>query len=323
MFPRSDNRGAGGGGTGWRLRWLLYQLLRLYLRLPDSAWKQRALRRFSRHAGPADFPSRHGVRLRNRPDDYTFVVSVLGNRGDFVERCVERNVLGRNFVDIGANQGLVSLLAAKRLERAGQHEARVFSLEPNPFVFATLCENVALNGVGNVVPLCAAVVRGEAGLRRLSCKPTHSGGGSLTRDLAWTTPVLAVNHALLDGIADEVGGEFLVKIDVEGLEGEVVEAIAGSRIAARVSGVIVELHPAHNSAEELRAIGHRLERLGLEEATRSRPEGRRNVYFTRGSLVGAEVAALPAPGRRPGRTPMRGRLVRRGIRKLRRRLGGT
>ena len=60
-----------------------------------------------------------------------------------------------------------------------------------------------------------------------------------------------------------------------------IEATTGSRIAERFSGVIVELHPRHDSARELRSIGYRPKRSGLREVARSRPEGRCDVYLAR------------------------------------------
>jgi hypothetical protein len=72
-----------------------------------------------------------------------------------------------------------------------------------------------------------------------------------------------------------------VKIDVEGSENEVLAAIARSRIADRVSGVIVELHPQHNSSDELAQVERQLEALGLREMARSQPDGRSDAYFAR------------------------------------------
>jgi FkbM family methyltransferase len=88
----------------------------------------------------------------------------------------------------------------------------------------------------------------------------------LKKRLNRRVPVLCVNHKLLDQLSNQVQGGFLVKIDVEGSENEVLTAIARSRIADCVSGVIVELHPQHNSSDEL---------------ARPQPYGRCDAYFAR------------------------------------------
>jgi predicted O-methyltransferase YrrM len=79
--------------------------------------------------------------LRNRPGDYTLTVAVLGTRdGAFLVRIIRERLGSDNFLDIGANQGVFSLVAAKTLRESGHAWARVLSFEPNPTVFATLCQ---------------------------------------------------------------------------------------------------------------------------------------------------------------------------------------
>jgi FkbM family methyltransferase len=220
--------------------------------------------------------------LRNRPGDYTLTVAVLGTRdGAFLARIIRERLGSDNFLDIGANQGVFSLVAAKTLRESGHAWARVLSFEPNPTVFATLCENIALNRAKNVVPFCAALVNEDCRRATLSVRGSHSGAASLKKRLNRRVPVLCVNHEMLDQLGDEVQGGFLVKIDVEGSENEVLAAIARSRIADRVSGVIVELHPQHNSSDELAQVERQLEALGLREMARSQPDGRSDAYFAR------------------------------------------
>ena len=264
------------------LSWLLFPLVALYHRLPDFPRKQSLFRRFSGGAGRVSFPSTYGVVLRNRPGDYTCAVAVLGTGGGrFVAAMVRQHLGSANFLDIGANQGLFSLVAAKVMKRGGHGDARVFSFEPNPFVFTTLCENIALNRARNVVPFCVALVDGEESFGVLSFRDGHSGGATLRRQHRQRVQVLCAGHQLLDRLADEVAGDFLVKIDVEGGENGVLAAIGRSRIADRVTGVIVELHPQHNTADELDLVGRQLSRMGLRETARSRPVGRCDAYFAR------------------------------------------
>lgn len=269
-------------GRSAPLAWLLFPLVSLYVRLPEFDRKLPLFRRFSRLLGRASLPSRYGVVLRNRPDDYTCAVAVLGTGdGRFVADILRRHLGSASFLDIGANQGVFSLLAARLMRRGGRRGGKVFSLEPNPSVFATLCENIALNRARNVVPLCVALVDGAQRLGVLSFRSSHSGGATLHGRLGEQVHVLCAGHELLDQLADEVSGDFLIKIDVEGGESAVLAAIARSRLAGRVSGVIVELHPRHNTPAELDEISRQLGRLGLEERARSRPAGRCDAFFAR------------------------------------------
>ena len=56
---------------------------------------------------------------------------------------------GATFVDVGANWGYFTLLAAHRVGPAG----RVVALEPDPRLFALLRANLAANGIGWAVAL--------------------------------------------------------------------------------------------------------------------------------------------------------------------------
>ena len=97
-----------------------------------------------------------------------------------------------------------------------------------------MCENIALNRAKNVVPFCVTLVSEDRRLATLSFRGSHSGGASLKKRLNRRVPVLCVNHEMLDQLGDEMQGGFLMKIDVEGSENEVLAAIARSRIADRV-----------------------------------------------------------------------------------------
>lgn len=61
--------------------------------------------------------------------------------------------VGDTFVDVGANVGHLSLLAAQRVGQAGS----VIAVEAHPRTFGFLCKNVRLNGFTNVRCLHAAV----------------------------------------------------------------------------------------------------------------------------------------------------------------------
>lgn len=64
---------------------------------------------------------------------------------------------GDNFVDAGANIGLYTIIAAKKLEKNG----RVFAFEPSSINFKKLLENVELNRYRNVVCVQAALSHRE------------------------------------------------------------------------------------------------------------------------------------------------------------------
>lgn len=62
------------------------------------------------------------------------------------------------FVDVGANEGYYTLVAAQHLRRrCVENGGKVFAFEPHPFAFDRLRKNISLNGLDNVVAVNAAV----------------------------------------------------------------------------------------------------------------------------------------------------------------------
>lgn len=59
---------------------------------------------------------------------------------------------GDTYIDVGANVGLLTLLAARRVGASGS----VIAIEPHPRTFGFLRENVRLNGLTQVQPIHAA-----------------------------------------------------------------------------------------------------------------------------------------------------------------------
>ena len=60
---------------------------------------------------------------------------------------------GMVVVDIGANIGYYTLIAAKLVGNKGI----VYAFEPEPSNYELLCQNIAINGYTNVVPIEKAV----------------------------------------------------------------------------------------------------------------------------------------------------------------------
>lgn len=121
------------------------------------------------------------------------------------------------FVDIGANIGYFSVLAARQLTHG-----QVVAVEPSPRNHAALRTNVELNGLGNVRAVQRILWR-ESG-RRLELHvvdPHNLGANSVLG--SGTTDVVGISLTL-DDLATELGLERIdaIKIDVEGAELDVL-----------------------------------------------------------------------------------------------------
>ena len=143
---------------------------------------------------------------------------------------------GMRVIDVGANQGFYTLLAARRVGPTG----KVFALEPASTEFEKLQKNVAENGYTNIVSLQTAVGASEGETEFFLCldgrgtfssrRPAHDL--QKVRQVAVRVPITT-----LDALCARHGivACDLIKIDVEGGEREVLRG---------ASHVLSSLRPA-------------------------------------------------------------------------------
>lgn len=129
---------------------------------------------------------------------------------------------GDVFVDVGANIGYFTLLAARLVRPSG----RVVAIEPSPRLHASLQRNLARNRVANVRALDVAVLD-EAGRVPLYAGTAHHSGLTTTRPERGLELECSVDALPLSEILEpeEVQAARLIKIDVEGAEAAVVQSL--------------------------------------------------------------------------------------------------
>ena len=148
------------------------------------------------------------------------------------------------FVDVGANVGVYSVLAA------GAVGATAVAIEPVPTTFAKLRLNLRTNGLdGKARAHNIGLGRTASTLRFTVDRDTMN---HVITDESWAGPSVQVSVRTLDAVLDGQSPS-LIKIDVEGWESEV---LAGAEAALRqpsLLALIVEMNgqdPAFNSNEK-------------------------------------------------------------------------
>ncbi len=125
---------------------------------------------------------------------------------------------GMTFIDVGANDGLYTLFAAKRVGSKG----RVISIEPSDREYGRLMRNIRLNHLANILPLKKAASDREGfGVLRIA-EAGHAGQNTLG-DFAYAIDqerTEQVSLTTVDKIVEESGIQRadIIKIDAEGAE---------------------------------------------------------------------------------------------------------
>ena len=176
---------------------------------------------------------------------------------------------GDHFVDVGANIGYFSVLAAKRVGALG----RVSSFEPVPAVRAMLLESLAESRVTDLVHVLPNVVSDAPGRVQLKVQSLAEGsrnsGGShlLPAQPSGSTragDTLEVEAVRLDDLALERVD--LLKVDVEGAEPLVFRG-ARATLERHRPKILFEVNPlqlARVSGSDVRQVFAYLDSLGYE-----------------------------------------------------------
>ena len=154
---------------------------------------------------------------------------------------------GETFIDVGANWGYFALIGAWRVGPTGT----VLAVEPDPRMYAALETNIRLAALRHVraLPFAATHSAGRGVLRGFR---ESDGNFGVSRLEAGARPPQAsgltveVETKPLDQlVAEHEGAEIaLLKMDIEGAEGDALLGLQDTLAARRVQRLLIELHPA-------------------------------------------------------------------------------
>lgn len=179
-----------------------------------------------------------------------------------------RSRLGKGsvFIDVGANEGYFTVLAARLVG----DEGRVVAVEPQARMQNVILRNLELNQVRNVVLLRLALA-GRSGDLRLFTTPGVNTGA--TGVLPATRYSLRAEHVTGQRLADvwpALGIETcdLMKVDVEGFESDVIDGARPLLERGVIRALIVEFHqrPLSAMGSSREQVETKLEQLGYERA---------------------------------------------------------
>ncbi len=155
------------------------------------------------------------------------------------------------FLDVGANQGLFSILAARNANCAA-----IIAIEPVQATWRLLERNLELNGLNGRARTVNAALTDHCGAGIIHLKAAHSGMATLESRLGFpetgVETVALVDMEALDAMfpADLT---VVVKIDVEGHEQVVLGQLLRSVHAPRINAILCEVDERWIDAHALRA----------------------------------------------------------------------
>jgi FkbM family methyltransferase len=213
----------------------VFSLLVLILRL-----------RVARGKPPLDViaPTLDGMRFRCRPPDliqmYIWLFGIW--EPELTAFIASGLAPGDGFLDVGANIGYFSVLAARGVGETGS----VVSVEPSPGVFPLLNENMRLNGRAAGTRLVNAAAGRDVGSMPIYSGPAHNIGLTTTvAERGFELEGVVTSLPLDDMLRpEETSALRMIKIDVEGREPDVLRGmerlIAHSRDDLEL---VIELSP--------------------------------------------------------------------------------
>lgn len=155
-----------------------------------------------------------------------------------VETEVLRRLLhpGMIFVDVGANIGYFSLIAAKEVTETG----KVYAFEPDEENFALLSNNRDRNGYKNIIPVKKAL-SDSIGIDSFYLKKDNLCAHSLVPDR--TSKIVEVETITFDEYFKDIQRIDVVKIDVEGAEPKVLHGMKKILSTQTKIALITEFFP--------------------------------------------------------------------------------
>ena len=183
---------------------------------------------------------------------------------------------GMTFLDVGANVGYFSLLAASRVGPSG----RVIAVEPSPVAYAALVQTIGDNalsieaypiGFGDTPGTCTLYFPPESFHNHSPTMVDHDGAGTAVH----------VQVVRLDDFLDErrVDAVDLMKIDVEGFEPRVFTGAERALATGRIRAVLCEFNDVwlREAGSAPQALHDQLTRLGFVDQAGTPAFGERQL----------------------------------------------
>lgn len=195
--------------------------------------------------------SLYGVWLLDNWEDATFRFCVNGSYGFFYSDWLS-GAEHDAFIDIGANLGLYTLIAAQNARMK-----KIYCFEPQPKIYETLIKNIEKNFADQVTALPYAI-SAHTEKSALQIKAGHSGAATLRsrsiseKKFLQKIEISTINHQFLDDTFNiPPDANIAVKIDTEGHEEQVLSELRKTRFWKQISNIYYEIDERYIDHERI------------------------------------------------------------------------
>lgn len=160
---------------------------------------------------------------------------------------------GSNVIDAGGHVGTHTVVLSHRVGASGH----VYVFEPQVKIFAELAINLHLNGRENVIAYRAALGNKNGFIEMNPSCPSNEGGVGVGRG-GDRAPLLRLDDLRLENVS-------VIKIDVEGMEMEVLEGARDTIERNRPVMAIEIMNDVQERISQIEQMGYTVSHLGMED----------------------------------------------------------
>ena len=215
-------------------------------------------------ASPRIGPTAYGVKMIERWEDRTYIYCRGATYGTFLSDFLEQRDEPFTFVDIGANQGLYSLIAARNTVCL-----KAIAFEPVQATHDVLVSNAAANDLSHRIEVHRLAISTHSGTIPIRIPHGHSGMAAIgnSGDLKGAVTLENINAISAVELEKILAGDgpMVAKVDVEGHEAEVFSELMKTRAASRLKSVFYEIDQRWSDEKRIETI---LRRAGFDRFTR-------------------------------------------------------
>ena len=180
----------------------------------------------------------YGMFLKLNYFDKTWYSCCLGYKESIVPQELYQIPGNACFIDIGANVGVFTLLAAKQMGLNGI----VICYEVNPVTYSSLVKNIERNNLQSLILPFNVGLSDSSQLSYVTFQTNHSGVSHLTADKEKGMPVVTSTWSDMIFLEKVIGNrDVVIKVDVEGMELGVLRGIKSLIEKIIVKKIIIEI----------------------------------------------------------------------------------